>query len=176
MKRFHLLLIAASLGMLLSGCVVRAHGHARVGYVAPELVYVSPGVQVVADYHEPVFYSEGFYWRYYGGVWYRSSYHSYGWVRVHAAPTYVVRIGHHNHHRYVRYRGNANSRARYDHYRNPPPARGPVVRDHRRPAVRHAPPPARGPVVRDHRGGGNTTVKVKAKPAKPKAVIRDHRN
>src|SRR5690349_9897428 len=133
MKRFHLLLIAASLGMLLSGCVVRAHGHARVGYVAPELVYVSPGVQVVADYDEPIFYSEGYYWRYYGGVWYRSNYHSYGWVHVRTAPVYVARIGYHNHHRYVRYRGNGNSRARYDHYRNPPPGRGPAVRDHRGP-------------------------------------------
>jgi hypothetical protein len=81
MKRIHLLLIAASLGMLLSsGCVVRAHGGARVGYVQPELVYVSPGVQVLADYDEPVFYSEGFR-RYYGGGWYRSNYHSYGWSR-----------------------------------------------------------------------------------------------
>jgi hypothetical protein len=173
MKRIHLLLIAASLGMLLSGCVVRAHGGARVGYVQPELVYVSPGVQVVADYDEPIFYSEGYYWRYYGGIWYRSSYHNYGWVHVRTAPVYVARIGYHNHRNYVRYRG--GSRARYDHYRNPPPRQGPVVRDHRdnRPYVRPAPQP-RGPVVRDHRDNrGDTKVKVKAK---PKAVIRDHRN
>src|SRR5688572_30344081 len=45
----------------------------------PDLVYVSPGVQVIADYDEPVFYTDGFYWRFYGGTWYRSSYYSGGW-------------------------------------------------------------------------------------------------
>ena len=35
----------------------------------PDLVSISPGVQVVADYDEPVFYTDGFYWRYYNNAW-----------------------------------------------------------------------------------------------------------
>ena len=57
----------------------------------PELVYVSPGVQVIADYNEPIFYSDSFYWRNDGGVWYRSRYHSGGWA-VAAPPPAVARI------------------------------------------------------------------------------------
>ena len=34
----------------------------------PDLVYAAPGVQVIADYNEPIFYSDGYYWRTSGGV------------------------------------------------------------------------------------------------------------
>ena len=48
--------------------------------VQPDLVEVSPGVQVIADYDEPVFWSNSFYWRYDGGVWYSSrDYRGGGW-------------------------------------------------------------------------------------------------
>lgn len=48
--------------------------------VQPDLVEVSPGVQVIADYDEPVFWSNNFYWRYDGGVWYSSrDYRGGGW-------------------------------------------------------------------------------------------------
>ena len=91
------------LGAVTSGCVV--HGRARVGgavYAEPALVEVSPGVMVVEDYHEPVFYSDGFYWRYYGGIWYRSSYHTGGWVTWNRPPARVIGIR--RPHAYVRYR------------------------------------------------------------------------
>jgi hypothetical protein len=68
---------------------------------APDLVYVSPGVQVIADYNEPIFYSSGLYWRYYGGVWYRSSYYTGGWVYA-TPPAAILRIDRPNY--YVRYR------------------------------------------------------------------------
>jgi len=58
---------------------------------APDLVYVSPGVQVIADYDEPIFYSDGFYWRYYGGTWYRSTYYTGGWVYA-RPPVAVLRV------------------------------------------------------------------------------------
>ena len=51
-----------------------------VGYGSPQMEYVSPGVQVISDYDYPVFYSDGFYWRYDGGAWYRSGYYNRGWV------------------------------------------------------------------------------------------------
>jgi len=90
-------------GLSNTGCIV--HGRARVGgavYAEPALVEVSPGVMVVEDYDEPVFYSDGFYWRYYGGIWYRSSYHTGGWVTWRNPPARVIGIR--NPRGYVRYR------------------------------------------------------------------------
>ena len=75
--------------MTISGCA------AGVAYepppANPELVYVSPGVQVIADYNEPIFYSDNFYWRNDGGVWYRSPYHTGGWA-IATPPPAVARI------------------------------------------------------------------------------------
>lgn len=72
----HSLLFVALAG----GCV----GSGQVGYTAevsaPELVVISPGVQVIANYNESIFYSDDYYWRNQGGVWYRSRSHSRGWV------------------------------------------------------------------------------------------------
>jgi hypothetical protein len=166
MKRIHLLFVAGLLAVALGGCVVHGRGHVYASAPEPELVYVSPGVYVIADYDEPVFYSEGAYWRYYGGVWYRSSYYTGGWIRVHSVPVYVSRID--RPHTYVRYRASGRG-----HYRQPAYRGGPVVRDHRsrQPAYRQAPPP-RGPVVHDHRSGGE--VKVKAK-GNTRVKVRDHR-
>jgi len=73
--------VAAALG---TGCYATASG----GAYGPDLVTVSPGVQVIADYDEPIFYSDGFYWRNYGGGWYRSTYYTGGWV--YAAPPVAI--------------------------------------------------------------------------------------
>jgi len=70
------------------------------GY-GPDLVYAAPGVQVIADYDEPIFYSDGLYWRYYGGTWYRSPYYTSGWV-VAAPPPAIRRID--RPHAFVHYR------------------------------------------------------------------------
>jgi hypothetical protein len=138
-------LIALGLSFTVAGCVLhgtaRVHGQAQVE--PPELVYVSPGVQVVYDYHEPVFYTDGFYWRYHSGVWYRSSYHSHGWVRYPRVPRTIARIDRPQ--GYVRYRGNARGHSRV---RSSPPPR-------HSPPARHSPPPRHSPArpeVRDHRG------------------------
>jgi hypothetical protein len=94
-------------------------------YGGPDLVYAAPGVQVIADYDEPIFYNDGFYWRYYGGTWYRSSYWTGGWVYA-APPVAVLRI---------------NRPASYAHYRPqgwaPRPARAAPA-----PGWRGAPGPA----------------------------------
>ena len=100
-----------------AGCA----GTGTVGYSAhatvstPDLVYVSPGVQVIADYDEPVFYSNNYYWRYNSGVWYRSPYHTRGWVRVNDVPAPIRRIDRPT--AYIHYRGNNRT----------------VIRDHRQP-------------------------------------------
>jgi hypothetical protein len=120
MQRLTLLTVFTA--ALATGCA------ARVGYRAsvsgadygPDLVYVAPGVQVIADYDQPIFYADNFYWRYDGRSWYRSSVYTGGWVYA-SPPPVIVRIE--RPHAYVHYRpaGWAPSRAR----------QRPDTRDHR---------------------------------------------
>src|SRR3982751_1379158 len=72
---------------LMTGCAATVSADAY----PPDMVYVSPGVQVIADYDEPIFYSDRLYWRYYGGTWYRSPSFTGGWV-VATPPPAVLRI------------------------------------------------------------------------------------
>jgi hypothetical protein len=131
-----------------------------VGYGAPSMAYVSPGVQVIADYDYPVFYSDGFYWRYDGGLWYRSGFYNRGWGVSYNVPVGVRGIARPD--AYVHY--NAGYRGGYNGYNrgyNPGYRTntnwGGGVRDHRAapaPVYRGGNgyrAPARGPVVRDHR-------------------------
>ena len=133
----------------------RATGTATID--TPDLVEVSPGVQVVADYDESVFYSDGFYWRFYGDTWYRSNNYAGGWVYVDSPPSRVATIrspGAFTHYRPSGYV------AQHREYRRPEPIRAeqrraPVVRDHREEPRREEPRREEhkgGPVVRDHRG------------------------
>lgn len=124
--------------------------------VAPDLLYVSPGVQVVADYDYPVFYADNFYWRFDNGHWYRSSWYTGGWA--YATPPYVVaRIDRPYAYRHYRPTGYVSRREYRDHRRPVYRDTRPVVRDHRStyraPAYRDTRPVYRnsGPVVRDHR-------------------------
>lgn len=103
------LALTALLSLSATGCVVRATGGvATYAYVEsdPALVEVSPGVYVIEDYGEPVFYSGGTYWLYRNNVWYRSRYYDRGWVYVdrYRVPGHVSRID--RPHRYTRYRSN----------------------------------------------------------------------
>ncbi|CAN5919200.1 hypothetical protein BH11MYX3_BH11MYX3_31180 [soil metagenome] len=116
----------------------------------PELVEISPGVQVIADYDEPVFYSDNYYWRFDGGVWYRSHDHRRDWVRIESPPERVRRIDRPT--AYIHYHANARAEVRdhrSDHDYQPQPA-PPVVREHGggQPYPQPAPPP---PAVREER-------------------------
>src|SRR4029079_15731858 len=86
------LLAAALGGCYASGDVGYTTPSANVYVSTPDLVTVSPGVQVVADYDEPVFYTDGFYWRYSDGGWYRSSNYASGFFFVSTPPVAVLRI------------------------------------------------------------------------------------
>lgn len=160
---------------LASGCYTR--GDVGVGYSygyaapAPSLYYVSPGVQVVAYSDYPVFYSDGYYWRYDSGLWYRSNYYGGGWIAYHDVPYSIRTID--RPYRYARYTPGAgwSGSARYDGtYRG-----GVDVRDHRTsyPAARTAPPGAYSPPVRDHRSAPPATY-APAPSAAPD--VRDHRS
>lgn len=92
------------------------------------LAYVGPGLWVVTDYDDPLFYSDGYYWLYRDGVWLRSATYGGSYVRVSAriVPGPVRRID--RPHRYVRYHPPRHARVR----RGPPEDHARVrVRDHR---------------------------------------------
>jgi hypothetical protein len=156
------------------GVAVGYSGGYSSGYAtAPGMVYVGPGVQVVSDYDYPVFYSEGAYWRFDNGVWYRSGMYNGGWSVSYNVPVGVRGIdrpysySHYRGNGDVRFGGNAGYGRPAPGYGNPNGGYGggPVVRDHRegggyRPPP--APPSAPAPVYR---------------PSIPtnRAPVRDHR-
>lgn len=113
------LLHALTVTLLVAGCAASGQVRYNAHVTTPELVYIDSDVQVIADYREPIFYTDSYYWRYDGGAWYRSSRHTSGWVRIEAVPVAIRRIERPG--AYVHYRGGARASA----------ARGPAVRDHR---------------------------------------------
>ncbi len=76
--------VAAALA--LSPCLATAQVHAEfrvdLPVVLPPMVVVSPGVQVVQDVNEEVFFHDGYYWCRRDGRWWRSRHHREGWVMV----------------------------------------------------------------------------------------------
>jgi hypothetical protein len=62
--------------------------------VLPGLVVVSPGVQVVPEVDEEVFFTDGYYWVRRDHAWYRSRVHTGGWVLVpvRAVPARLVKV------------------------------------------------------------------------------------
>ncbi|MEO6773946.1 MAG: hypothetical protein ABI467_13175 [Kofleriaceae bacterium] len=140
------------------------------GYAGgPQMEDVSPGVQVIADYDYPVFYSDGYYWRNDGGLWYRSGYYNRGWAVSYNVPYGVRGIGHpesyaHYHRGYNAgyrggpgYRGGSNPGYRGGYRPNAAwgargNASGGVRTYNNRPAaVYRGGGGSRGAVVRDHR-------------------------
>jgi hypothetical protein len=71
-------LIAAAL----AGCASETQYVGNVHVTSPELVSVAPGVEVVADADDPVFYADGYYWLYRNGVWLRSGLPGTGFARI----------------------------------------------------------------------------------------------
>jgi hypothetical protein len=162
--------VAAALASGCYGTTSGTVGYSSGYYAQPDLAYVAPGVSVIADYNEPIFYSDGFYWRNYNNSWYRSGYYTGGWVSA-AAPYGIVNIRTPG--AYVRYRPNGYVRGggyygprgyvnRGGGFRN----NGPVVRDHRANPGRstYRPPVQSG----GYRGRGNgTVIRGTSGPARP---------
>ena len=130
MQRLAVILVAAA--ATLAGCAgtVSSDGTVVAGTYGPDLVYVSPGVSVVADYPDSVFYTNNYYWRYDGGRWYRSNYYDRGWRRWGQPPTTLSRIDRPHRYRYYRPAGTTVRRDRPATY--PRGGGGGVIRDHRR--------------------------------------------
>lgn len=193
-------LCALALSAALAGCAggevyYGGGGTLTATTVAPDLLYVSPGVQVVADYDDPVFYADSYYWRFDSGRWYRSNWYTGGWVYA-TPPSAVLRIDRPYAYRHYRPAGYV--------------ARRPYVRDHResRPVYRESRPIYResrpdhgrrdgGVTIREARPRGapaptvyrptptprTTRPSPEARPApaererehRPRRVVRDHR-
>ncbi len=124
MKAFRTLLLTSVLAFGSTACLVRGRvgGHV-VTTSDPTLVEVAPGVWVIEDYNEPVFYADGFYWWYRSDGWYRSNHHTGGWVYIRSAPSVIVRIDRPR--AYVNYRATAGVKVRSG------PRGRVMVRDHR---------------------------------------------
>ncbi len=70
--------------------------HFDLPVVLPALVVIEPGVQVVPDVNEEVFFIDGFYWVRRDTRWYRSHDHRKGWVVVESrgVPGRLVKYPH----------------------------------------------------------------------------------
>lgn len=158
MKRLLLLAILVVVG---GGCyseepaVGVSYGYGY-GYAAPQMEYVGPGVQVISDYDYPVFYSDGFYWRWDGGIWYRSGFYNRGWGVAYNVPIGIRGIARPE--AYVHYHGGVYGgyRGGYSGYRGGPAYRAGEVRGGYRggpaPAYRSAPSaPSRASSSSGHR-------------------------
>lgn len=125
-----LILLALTAGAVVAGAGCSGRGtvaYTSSGYYSqPSLAYVAPGVYVVEDYGEPVFYSNNLYWRYDNGRWFRSRHYDRGWTYWARPPRAVMSID--RPYAYVRYRSPTRYRATRDTYREPGGVR---VRDHR---------------------------------------------
>lgn len=128
-------ILATVLGtLLMAGCAAEYGVAYTPTTYGPDLVDVQPGVQVIADWNEPIFFVNGFYWRYYGDTWYRSTYYTGGWAYA-PPPPVLLRVD--RPHQYAHYRPYGWQPRRG--YEARPGA--PIVRDHRTP--RPLPPPPR---------------------------------
>lgn len=110
-------LVAAALGACTGTGQVEYSG--QVAVTSPDLVEVQPGVQVVADADQPLFFVDGGYYLYRDGYWLRSDRYDRGFVRINVVPDRLRTMG--DVHAYVHYRrshGNGNMEARQENLRN----------------------------------------------------------
>jgi hypothetical protein len=114
--------------LTLGGCVGSGTGYVSATYRSPtpDLIYLGDGVYVVEGRPRPTFYSNGYYWLYDGGYWFRSTYYTGDWVRVRRAPAIVRHVR--DPRVYVHYRADV----RQPRYRAPRYNEEVRVRDHRR--------------------------------------------
>lgn len=92
MKRFALLMFV---------CASTALAQVKIDIVLPTIVFeappvlvvVQPGVQVVEDFDDEVFFVDGWYWCRRDGRWFRTKSHRGGWVFVErGVPMSLVKL------------------------------------------------------------------------------------
>jgi hypothetical protein len=94
--------------LAIGGCVAEtqpAYVASYDGPASPEMVDVGDGVQVIADYPEPIFFYGGFYWHNTGGRWYQTRDYHRGWVESRGSvPGHIARIDHPERYRHYKAR------------------------------------------------------------------------
>lgn len=124
----HLIPLIVSATLAGAGACAGTSYTATATLATPDLVYVAPGVYAVANFPDPVFYANNYYWRYDDGYWYRSNYYTGGW-RYYSRPPVVLSRIERPYARYYRDRGRIHVDYRYyPSDRNRPIA----IREHRR--------------------------------------------
>ncbi len=123
MKKLSIMFVVLALG----GCLATVDGEGRVvggqaaftlslPEVLPPLIVVQPGVSVVRDFDQEVFYADGYYWARRDGTWIRTRDHRGNWSRVDnryvPAPIAQAPPG-----RYRHYRGEDRQGDEHDHGR-----------------------------------------------------------
>jgi hypothetical protein len=82
----HLFIAAALAAMLViprpASAQVQVSVHFDLPVVLPALVVIEPGIQVVPQVNEEVFFVDGYYWVRRDTRWYRSHDHRGGWVVI----------------------------------------------------------------------------------------------
>jgi hypothetical protein len=68
--------------LALAACSGEVQYVGEVHVTSPELIAIQPGVEVIADADEPVFYMNGYYWLYRDAGWLRSDSFKTGFVRI----------------------------------------------------------------------------------------------
>ncbi len=81
-------------GLLLSGCVLAIHGPPAIVIGAKPRLVVIPGTPVhyAPDVEADVFFFEGLWYRWYGGVWYRATVYSGPWMTISVLPPVFFQI------------------------------------------------------------------------------------
>ena len=91
--------------LCLSPAFALAGDHASSFHISfhtqPTLAVIQPGVQVVVDHDEEVFYADHHYWAHRGGEWYRARHHSHAFAYVERdrvpAALLSFELGHYRH-------------------------------------------------------------------------------
>jgi hypothetical protein len=67
-----------------------------IPFMAPPNVVILPGTDVYAvpDVKEELFFRQGWWWRPWGGHWYRSKYHDRGWAYYRGNPSWFTKVPH----------------------------------------------------------------------------------
>ena len=101
------MMLALALALSLGQVEVKIDLPTIVFPAPPRLVVVEPGIQVVEDNDDEVFFVDSWYWHRRGNRWYRTNRHDGGWVVVEErlVPPRIVTFapGH-----YRRWRGHKN--------------------------------------------------------------------
>lgn len=82
MRTFFVLMALAVSSPVVAQVEIRITPPSVVFEIPPPLVVITPGVQVVPNHDEEVFYVDGFYWYRRDASWFRARDHRGGWVLV----------------------------------------------------------------------------------------------